>query len=341
MYPIICIFAQVLIIQFQIAMKCRLSIIIPIYKAEPFLIQCLDAIVNQSTQPYEVILVNDGSPDNCDVICNEYVERYSFFKYLKQDNQGVSVARNNGIALATGDYLTFCDPDDYYTQDFYEYISNIINNYQSDTYHFNYNTINESKVINQVFLPNTGDIKTYNIEDVLNGDAALGGLMVWRFIYRKSIIDAFDIKFPPGITISEDEIFNLRYFKHAKTFLHIDKVLYNYVFHENSIISQSYSTFIKKAIDSLYTNALTMIEESNGISYNEVIERIEVSIRFFITPYYTTKSIPKDEMEQFRLRLKHLVDTMSRSGLNFDKRFLLATKIKSRFFPIYRAIKQL
>ncbi len=84
-----------------------------------------------------------------------------------------------------------------------------------------------------------------------------------------------------------------------------------------------------------------MIEESNGISYNEVIERIEVSIRFFITPYYTTKSIPKDEMEQFRLRLKHLVDTMSRSGLNFDKRFLLATKIKSRFFPIYRAIKQL
>ncbi|MDY3120719.1 MAG: glycosyltransferase, partial [Porphyromonas somerae] len=100
-------------------MKCRLSIIIPIYKAEPFLRQCLDAIVNQSAQPYEVILVNDGSPDNCDVICNEYVERYPFFKYLKQDNQGVSVARNNGIALATGDYLTFCDPDDYYTQDFY------------------------------------------------------------------------------------------------------------------------------------------------------------------------------------------------------------------------------
>ncbi|WP_320633151.1 glycosyltransferase, partial [Porphyromonas somerae] len=118
-YPIISIFAQVLTIQFQTVMKCRLSIIIPIYKAEPFLRQCLDAIVNQSAQPYEVILVNDGSPDNCDVICNEYVERYPFFKYLKQDNQGVSVARNNGIALATGDYLTFCDPDDYYTQDFY------------------------------------------------------------------------------------------------------------------------------------------------------------------------------------------------------------------------------
>lgn len=301
----------------------------------------MDAIVNQSTQPYEVILVNDGSPDNCDVICNEYVERYPFFKYLKQDNQGVSVARNNGMTLATGEYIAFCDPDDYYTQDFYEYISNIIDKHQSDTYHFNYKTVNQSKVIRQVFLPNTGDIKTYSCREVLNGDAGLGGLLACIFIYRKSVIDTYGIKFPPGITISEDEIFNLRYFKHAKTFLHIDKVLYNYVLHENSIISQSFSTFNKKAIDSLYTNALTMIEESNGISYNEVIERIKVSIRFFITPYYKTKSIPQDEMKQFRLRLKHLVDTMLRSGLNFNKRFLLATKIKSRFFPIYRAIKQL
>lgn len=285
--------------------------------------------------------MNDGSPDNCDVICNEYVERYPFFKYLKQDNQGVSVARNNGIALATGDYLTFCDPDDYYTQDFYGFITNIIDKYQSDIYYFNYRIIKGSKVNDQVKSYGTGNVKTYNNEEVLNGKDPLDGMMVWRFIYRKSIIDTFAIKFPPKVTVLEDEIFNFRYFRYAKTFLHIDKVLYFYVLNENSISLISRATFNKKAIDSWYSNTLTLIKESNGISYQEVIKRIEVNVKSFITPYYTTKSIPQDEMKQFRLRLKHLVDTMSRSGLNFDKRFLLATKIKSRFFPIYRAIKQL
>lgn len=92
-----------------------LSIIIPVYKVEKYLRKCLDSCVNQDIpkDQYEIIAVNDGSPDNCQSILEEYEREYDNVRILKQENQGLSKARNNGLDIAKGDYVWFVDSDDW------------------------------------------------------------------------------------------------------------------------------------------------------------------------------------------------------------------------------------
>lgn len=100
--------------------KPLLSIIVPVYKTEKFLNRCIDSILAQSIQDYEVILVDDGSPDQSPMICDYYVQKDSRIKVIHKQNQGLGMARNTGIGLATGKYLTFLDSDDFVEKDYYE-----------------------------------------------------------------------------------------------------------------------------------------------------------------------------------------------------------------------------
>lgn len=94
-----------------------LSVIIPVYKVEKYLAQCVDSVINQNLENIEIILVDDGSPDNCPIICDEYSKRISFIKVIHKKNGGLSSARNEGIKAATGDYLMFMDSDDWWNSD--------------------------------------------------------------------------------------------------------------------------------------------------------------------------------------------------------------------------------
>ena len=89
------------------------SIIVPIYKAEKYIRQCLDSILAQTYTKWEAILVNDGSPDNSGKICNEYANKDNRFRVIHQQNGGVSVARQTGLDNVTGNYIIHCDPDDW------------------------------------------------------------------------------------------------------------------------------------------------------------------------------------------------------------------------------------
>lgn len=100
--------------------KPLLSIIVPVYKTEKFLNRCIDSILAQSIKDYEVILVDDGSPDESPIICDYYVEKDSRIKVIHKQNQGLGMARNTGIRLVSGKYLTFLDSDDFVENDYYE-----------------------------------------------------------------------------------------------------------------------------------------------------------------------------------------------------------------------------
>ncbi len=97
-----------------------LSVIIPIYNVEEYLRECLESVINQTYQNLEIILVNDGSPDNSEQICQEYVEKDTRVKYYKKENGGLSSARNFGIDRVTGDYIAFVDSDDFLELDIYQ-----------------------------------------------------------------------------------------------------------------------------------------------------------------------------------------------------------------------------
>ena len=90
----------------------EISIIIPVYKVEAYLRRCLDSVLAQTFQDFEVICVNDGSPDGCDKILAEYSAKYKNIQIINQENQGLSVARNNGLKQANGNYIYFLDSDD-------------------------------------------------------------------------------------------------------------------------------------------------------------------------------------------------------------------------------------
>lgn len=97
-------------------MNTKVSVIVPVYNIKEYLVECLQSLVNQTLKEIEIVLVNDGSTDGSDLICAEYAQKYSNIKYVSQQNQGQSVARNNGLKVASGEYILFVDSDDYISE---------------------------------------------------------------------------------------------------------------------------------------------------------------------------------------------------------------------------------
>ncbi len=110
----------------------KISIIVSIYKVEKYIHTCVKSLINQSYKNYEIILVDDGSPDNCPSICNEYASNYDFIKVVHKKNGGLSDARNYGLNYAIGEYVTFVDSDDYVSEDYLEVLVGLKEKYNAD-----------------------------------------------------------------------------------------------------------------------------------------------------------------------------------------------------------------
>lgn len=142
--------------------KIKISVIIPIYNVEQYLSQCLDSIINQTYTNLEIILINDGSTDNSKKICNQYKLLDSRIIVIHKSNKGLSDARNTGIKIATGDYISFVDADDFIDENMYTILSKKINTTNADIIWYNhYNYQSPNKISNsfiftqekQYFLP--------------------------------------------------------------------------------------------------------------------------------------------------------------------------------------------
>jgi len=161
----------------------KFSVIIPVYNTEKFLPECLDSVINQNYSDLEIIIVNDGSPDNSDEICRSYAARDRRIKYIVQANQGVAIARNNGIAAATGDYIYCIDSDDSIAQDFF---------YE----------------LNRTVTADPADIVIFDRDNSLPPVEYLAHLPTFSFAVKKSFLDEHpDIRFPEYIQPSEDNLF--------------------------------------------------------------------------------------------------------------------------------------
>ena len=126
-------------------MGLKLSVIVPIYQVEQYLPKCVDSLLNQGLSPtdYEIILVDDGSPDNCGVICDDYALRHENIKVVHRQNGGLSAARNSGIEVAQGEYVQFVDPDDYLESNVLGKLVQKVESDKLDVLRFNYQNVNE------------------------------------------------------------------------------------------------------------------------------------------------------------------------------------------------------
>ena len=201
-----------------------ISVIIPVYKVEKYLCRCVDSVLEQTYTNMEIILVDDGSPDNCPVMCDEYARQDSRVKVIHQENAGLSGARNAGIDMAQGQWLAFVDSDDYLTADFLERL------YQACVDTGSSLSVCRWEYVRGETIPEhgTGETRVYTGREMLANLYVPDGayfVVAWNKLYRKELFE--DIRYPLG-RIHEDEATTYRIYDKVKKAAYVDRSLYGY-----------------------------------------------------------------------------------------------------------------
>lgn len=220
-------------------MNFKISIIIPIYNMEQFLRRCLDSVVNQTYASLEIILINDGSTDLSGDICDAYAEKDSRVKVIYQTNGGVSSARNAGLDMATGDYISFVDPDDYIELNTYETLIPHLDNNGVDILRFN--AYRKGEILNR--LPFNGEYTGNRLEQEIVlpmiGSEKFGGMFIlgvlWVHVFRREVIEKNNIRFNNELRRCEDRLFTITAMLYSNRVLFTDTVLYHYQVNDESL----------------------------------------------------------------------------------------------------------
>lgn len=206
----------------------KISIIIPVYNSEQYLNKCLDSILNQNYKNFEVVLINDGSKDRSGQICDEYASRDSRFNVYHIENGGVSNARNLGLSIVQGDYVTFVDSDDYLKQDFLfilsSYTEKSFDFIQTGLLFFDENTslISTEELPDQEF-----DLKSNKLDAFELATIRLITSPCCK-LYKRSIIMDNDLRFDITKSYGEDRDFNIRYLHYVQHAVALSYVGYHY-----------------------------------------------------------------------------------------------------------------
>lgn len=216
-------------------MDSLISIIVPIYKVEKYLDKCVDSIVNQTYQNLEIILVDDGSPDNCPRMCDDWAKKDSRIKVVHKPNGGLSDARNAGMKIATGEYVAFIDSDDWLDLNMVETLFNEAVASDSDIVACGIRMVWEDDTPDKILTQMCGRKVFYsNKEAMCNLIQEMCILQtVWNKIYRRKTIDK--ILFPIG-KINEDEFWTWKAIANSDKVVYIDTPLYNYLQRNGSIM---------------------------------------------------------------------------------------------------------
>ena len=205
-------------------MRDLISVIIPVYKVEKYLCRCVDSVLEQTYTNMEIILVDDGSPDNCPVMCDEYARQDSRVKVIHQENAGLSGARNAGIDMAQGQWLAFVDSDDYLAADFLERL------YQACVDTGSSLSVCRWEYVRGETIPEhgPGETRVYTGREMLANLYVPDGayfVVAWNKLYRKELFE--DIRYPLG-RIHEDEATTYRIYDKVKKAAYVDRSLYGY-----------------------------------------------------------------------------------------------------------------
>ena len=225
-----------------------ISVIVPVYKVEKYLGKCMDSILAQTYKNLEIILVDDGSPDRCPILCDEYAQKDKRIKVVHKKNGGVSSARNVGLDIASGDLIAFVDSDDYVQCDMYQKLLEKIDNAGSDVVIGGYNIVRNGVVKKCIETSLEDFVETKSYDYLLNysdcperkddyiKNKHIPCYLV-RMLFKKSVIN--NIRFFEDVGIMEDTLFFLNVLDKNKDLKisTINECLYNYLMRENSAMS--------------------------------------------------------------------------------------------------------
>lgn len=196
----------------------KISVIVPVYNVEKYLRKCVDSILSQTFTDFELLLIDDGSKDHSGEICDEYALQDDRVKVFHKENGGVSSARNLGIDVAKGEWITFVDADDWVSEKYFP--ENML-------------MCNTDLILNQLAkkeysdaVGNTEVVASKFLANILNEQISLGP---WAKFFRRAIINECGLRYYEDIKFAEDAIFNLQYFKYVRNLSVYIKGIYHYV----------------------------------------------------------------------------------------------------------------
>ncbi len=223
-----------------------ISVIVPIYKVEPYLEKCVQSIQNQTYKNLEIILVDDGSPDACGDMCDKFAQEDSRIIVVHRENGGLSAARNSGLDVAHGEYVGFVDSDDYIDGDMLECL------YRELVAHKSELAVCRARILSEHDGQPFDTAASYSVTEY-RGDEAHRYILqnldnsVWNKLFFREAIGA--LRFPHGKIHGEDFIFVLQYLRRITQIVVLNCEKYNYIKHKNSITQSSFS---KSSLDEIY-----------------------------------------------------------------------------------------
>lgn len=222
----------------------KLSYIIPVYNVEQYLRQCIDSILAQTMDDYEIILIDDGSPDSCPAICDEYKEKYpDIVKVIHKKNEGCVIARNVGMEYASGEYIFFADSDDYLVADKTAELYKIAKDNQLDILQTSYFS-GESFATAKKRIPKiemNSILSHYDMEEKLCYSFKNELLVfLWKNLYRREFLKSNGISFDSNLRMAGDPPYNMWAYAKSEKFMAVDVPVYFYRIRENSLQRQKY-----------------------------------------------------------------------------------------------------
>ena len=239
-------------------METAISVIVPIYRVEKYLPACIDSILNQTFTDFELILVDDGSPDRCPEICDETAKRDARVRVIHQANQGLSAARNAGIEAARGAWLSFVDSDDYIAPQFYEKLYQTAQRTDADCVMCSVQNVDESgKPIDSALMRVADEVKTgREVLRKIGRDDVTPYLTAWNKLYRRKLFNT--LRYPAGRQNEDVFVF-------AELFCQVQRAA--------CVAEPLY--FYRKRIDSIMNSAVTLRNLDEMWAYVNCFEHLQ------------------------------------------------------------------
>jgi glycosyltransferase involved in cell wall biosynthesis len=267
----------------------KVSIIVPIYKAEKYLSHCVESILIQTYVDWELLLVDDGSPDRSGIICEEYAAKDTRIRVFHKENSGVSSARNVGLDNAKGEWVMFVDADDWIEPQCIDTCLKAVVKEKLDMVQFNYRMIDEE---GKFFMSKTINIPAMDNKKYIERNSF--NVCVWGALFARFIITNNNIRFNEEIKLAEDQLFIMTSMIHASRIAFIKESLYNYLQIDTSAVHNSKTKDILKSMSLLNDFKQSypifnkhIIYQNNQFCYQLVIDN-ELSIKEICKLYNNT-----------------------------------------------------
>lgn len=292
------------------------SVIVPVYNVEKYIGKCIESILSQNYDSYELLLIDDGSTDASGRICDEYAEKSNKIHVIHQKNQGVSKARNAGLESAAGQYILFVDSDDYVESTLMTEVAEILKkNPTAEQVIFNAVVENEDGTVQEKIVNDFPEETIMSIEE--NRNLFFAAPALWTRVFVKDKILEHHIIFEPGIAIAEDLLFDMQYASLDPKVVYTNKFLYHYIRRGNSVtlkknLEPNKSVF--QAFDKIiqfYKNRNLYVKYKNELEYLAVFH------------LYITMAVRIIKIDYNSSLLKEIEDWMQKNFAGYRKNLYL------------------